>query len=105
MSQGVWIPGATGPVEDLVRNLHRQISRMGDDAAVSVELSDGSLLQLISLSAGPGFGFITLEPHPEGEDPIEVVVPVASIAQIRIGRAESRQRIGFSLPAEPPDSA
>jgi len=31
--------------------------------------------------------------------PLEVVVPVASIAQIRIGKAEPQQRPGFSLPS------
>ena len=65
-----------------------------------MELSDGSLFQLISIAARPGFGFVTLEPHPEGEEPVQVVVPIASIAQIRIGKAEPHQRPGFSLPAE-----
>jgi hypothetical protein len=73
---------------------------MGEDAAVSVELGDGSLFHLISISAKPGYGFITLEPHPEGEEPLEVVVPIASIAQIRIGKAEPQVRPGFALPAE-----
>jgi|ERR671925_562175 hypothetical protein len=103
MSQ-VWTPGAAGPHDDFVRNLHRQVARMGGDAAVSVELADGSLFQLISISSKPGFGFITLQPHPEDEEPMEVVVPVASIAQIRIGKAEPQVRPGFSLPAEPESS-
>jgi hypothetical protein len=89
-----------GPHDELVRNLHRQVTRVGEDAAVSVELSDGSLFDLISISAEPGFGFITLQPHPEGEEPLEVVVPIGSIAQIRIGRAEPHLRPGFTLPAE-----
>jgi hypothetical protein len=83
-----------------VRNLHRQISRLGDDTSVSVELNDGSLFELISIDARPGFGFVTLEPHPAGEEPMQVVVPIASIAQVRIGKAEPHQRPGFSLPAE-----
>ena len=74
---------------------------MGDDAAVSIELSDGSLYQLITLSPRPGFGFITLRPHPDDEEPAEVVVPIASIAQIRIGRADPQIRPGFQLPAAP----
>jgi hypothetical protein len=75
---------------------------MGKDAAVSVELADGSLLHLIAILARPGFGFITLQPHPEGEEPTEIVVPVASITQIRIGHAAPHQRLGFAVPAEKP---
>ena len=100
----VWTPGAPGPHDELVRNLHAQIARHGDDVAVSVELSDGSLFHLISVSPRPGFGFITLEPHPEDEEPREVVIPVGSIAQIRIGRAEPRVRPGFAVPVEEPPS-
>ena len=95
----IWTPGVPGPHDELVRNIHVQVARMGGEASVSVELSDGSLFQLISISPRPGFGFITLQPHPEDEEPLEVVVPVASIAQIRIGKAEPQQRPGFSLPA------
>jgi hypothetical protein len=100
MQREIWTPGSPGPHDDLVRNLHRQIARMGEDASVSVELADGSLFQLISISPRPGFGFITLQPHPEDEEPMEVVVPVASIAQIRIGKTDPQQRPGFALPAE-----
>ena len=39
-----------------------------EPAAVSVELADGSLHRLATLSPEPGFGFITLCPHcDEGE--------------------------------------
>jgi hypothetical protein len=103
MRREVWTPGAPGPHDELVRNLHGQIARMGEGAAVSVELADGSLFQLISISPRPGFGFVTLQPHPEDEDPMEVVVPVASIAQIRIGRPDPQLRPGFALPREPPE--
>ena len=34
-----------------------------EHAGVSVELADGSLHRLASLSAEPGFGFLTLCPH------------------------------------------
>jgi hypothetical protein len=96
------VPGRPGPHDDFVRNLLEQIERMGKDAAVTVELADGSLFHLIAILARPGFGFITLQPHPEGEEPTEIVVPVASITQIRIGHAEPHQRVGFALPAEKP---
>jgi len=98
--QQIWTPGTPGPHDELVRNLHAQIGRHGEEVAVQVELADGSLFHLISISSRPGFGFITLEPHPADEEPKEVVVPIGGIAQIRIGRAESRARPGFSLPPE-----
>jgi hypothetical protein len=102
--RGIWIPGAPGPHDELVRNLHAQIGRFGEDVAVSVELADGSLYHLIAIYPRPGFGFVTLEPHPADEEPKEVVVPIASIAQIRIGQAEPRVRPGFSLPVETPSA-
>jgi hypothetical protein len=95
----VWVPGAAGPHEELVRNLHAQIARHGEEVAVEVELADGASFNLISISAEPGYGFVTLRPHPEDREPREVVVPVASIAQIRIGAADPRTHPGFSLPA------
>jgi hypothetical protein len=97
----IWTPGAPGPHDELVRNQHAQNARLGEDVAVQIELSDGSLYDLISIAPRPGYGFITLEPHPADEEPKEVVVPVGSIAQIRIGRAEPRVRPGFAVPATP----
>jgi hypothetical protein len=71
-----------------------------------VELADGSLFHLISISSKPGFGFITLRPHPEDQPPTEVVVPLGSIAQIRLGPAEPPKRLGFALPVgEAPSTA
>ncbi len=98
----VWTPGAPGPHDEFVRNLHQQIAGQGEDVAVSIELTDGSLYHLISISPRPGFGFITLQPHPEGEEPQEVVVPIAQIALFRIGKAEPRVRPGFALPVKEP---
>ncbi len=100
--QHVWTPGLPGPHDEFVRSLLEQIAGQGADVAVTLELQDGSLYHLISLSPRPGFGFITLKPHPEGEEPKEVVIPIAQIAQIRIGSADPRVRPGFSLPEELP---
>ena len=66
----LWTPGMTGPLEELV-DAHRAADRglpaeHGlERAGVSVELADGSLHRLASLSAEPGFGFVTLCPHCE----------------------------------------
>lgn len=98
----LWIPGAAGPLDQLVERLHRRIAEFAqkhglDQAAVEVELSDGALIPVASISAEPGFGFVTLCPH--GEEPQELVVPIGSIKQIVLGAPEpARSRFGFSLP-------
>ena len=94
------MPGTPGPHDEFVRNLHGQSARYGEEVAVEIELADGASFHLISLSPEPGFGFVTLRPHPEDDDPKEVVVPVAAIAQIRIGSSDQRARAGFALPSE-----
>jgi hypothetical protein len=71
------------------------------EAAVHLELTDGARFALHSLSAEPGFGFVTIRPHPEDREdaPGELVVPVGSIRRIELDRAvEERARLGFSLP-------
>ena len=57
--QGVpelWTPGMAGPLEDLVARIHRRIEAFASEhgleqAMVEVELADGALLRLESLSA------------------------------------------------------
>ena len=98
----LWIPGAAGPLDQLVERLHRRIAEFAQkhglaEALVEVELSDGALIPVASISAEPGFGFVTLCPH--GEEPQELVVPIGSIKQIVLGAPEpARSRFGFSLP-------
>jgi hypothetical protein len=95
-----------GPLEDFVDRLHRQIEAFAADAGVEhafveVELFDGGRFPLDSISAEPGFGFVTLAPHQavEEELPERLIVPVGSIRRIELARAEEqRSRFGFSLP-------
>jgi hypothetical protein len=100
----LWIPGAAGPLDQLVERLHRRIAVFAEkhglaEAAVEVELADGALITVAAISPEPGFGFVTLCPH--GEDPQELVVPVGSIKQIVLGAPEpARARFGFALPDE-----
>jgi hypothetical protein len=94
-----------GPLDELVNRVHRRIDAFReehglDEVEVSVELIDGALHRLASLSAEPGFGFITLCPHGEDGEPQELIVPLGAIREIRLGRAEPEQRLGFSVPAE-----
>jgi hypothetical protein len=94
----LWVPG--GPTTDeLVRALHRQIEAWTAEhgpARVEVELRDGSLLALESISAEPGFGFVTLTPH--ADEPQAVIVPVAAIARMTIAATEPERALGFTLP-------
>jgi hypothetical protein len=102
----VWIPGG-GSVDEFVVRVRQQVGRFAErrdalQAKVEVELRDGALLVLDSLGAEPGYGFVTLCPHAENEDEREeLIVPLASIALIRISSAEEEPRFGFALP-EPP---
>ena len=94
-----------GPLEDLVGRIHRRIESFAaehglEQAMVSVELSDGALIRLASLSAEPGYGFLTLVPHGEESEPQELIVPIGAIRQITLSRAEAASPIGFSLPTE-----
>ncbi len=71
---------------------------------MQIELADGSRLTAHSISPEPGFGFITLCPHPEDapESPPleELIVPVGTIRRITVGEPEpARARFGFSLPS------
>jgi hypothetical protein len=96
----LWTPGMVGPLDQLVERIQRRVEafRTGhglEDVGVEVELHDGSLHRLASIAAEPGFGFVTLVPHPEDEGPEELIVPLGAVARIRIGRVEPEQRLGF----------
>ena len=100
----LWIPGAAGPDSELVARLHRQIRAFADKrglakAIVEVELRGGARFQLDSLSAQPGYGFVTLCPQPGEDVPAELIVPVGAIARIELLAAdEPDPRFGFSVP-------
>jgi hypothetical protein len=100
----LWIPGMAGPLDELVGRIHRRIEKFatehGVEAMVEVELVDGSLHRLQSISAEPGYGFVTLCPHSEFE-PQVLIVPLGAIRQLTIAAAEPERRIGFSLPPDP----
>ena len=103
----LWTPGMAGPLEELVNRIERRIEsfRMEhglEQAGVSVELVDGSLHRLASISAEPGFGFVTLCPHPVAGEPEELIVPIGTIREIRIAAVEGEKRLGFVLPGDSP---
>ncbi|HWH55220.1 MAG TPA: hypothetical protein VNT04_06535 [Gaiellaceae bacterium] len=99
----LWVPGAPS-ADDFVTRVHQQIARFADaygldQARVEIELRDGALLVLDTISPEPGYGFVTLRPHPEdGGEREELIIPLASVARIRISPAEQEPQFGFALP-------
>jgi hypothetical protein len=102
----LWLPGVEGPQDEFVERLHRQIERFArerkvEHISVEVELDGGSRFALDTISPEPGFGFVTMRPHPsdDPEIPDEVVVPIASIRRIELDDAEEQRKpFGFTLP-------
>jgi hypothetical protein len=101
----LWLPG--GPsAEDFVARLHQQIARFAAtqalaQAMVEVELRDGARVVLDSIAAEPGYGFVTLRPHPQdGGEREELIVPLAAVVQIRLSPAEKDPKFGFALPED-----
>ena len=100
----IWIPGVAGPLDDFLQRIQRRVERFAEAhgierPSVEVELIDGALLVLESMSPEPGYGFLTLVPHPEeeGDEPYELVVPVGAIRQLAIRMPEpARGRFGFA---------
>jgi hypothetical protein len=97
----LWIPGASGPLDDLVARVQLRIEAFGEltgaPPVVEVELRDGSRAALRGIDAEPGFGFVTLSPHGDGGEE-EWIVPVAAVARIVLRKAEEREPFGFSSP-------
>ena len=57
-----------GPAEELVKRIERRVERFKEEhglaeVEVTIELLDGSLHRLRTLSAEPGFGFVSFCPH------------------------------------------
>jgi hypothetical protein len=90
-----------GPLDELVKRILRRVDVFKDehsldDVEVSIELMDGSLHRLHTMSSEPGFGFVSFRPH--GDDPEEVIVPLGAVREIRIGVPGSEQTFGFAGP-------
>ena len=101
----LWVPGFAGPLDDLVERIHRRIAAFAEEAGVEqahveVELADGVRYAVESLTADPGYGFVTIRPYPGDGTPALVIVPIGSIRRIELsGAAEERAQLGFSVPA------
>ena len=104
MPSELWVPGFAGPLDDLIERIHRRIEQFAGEAgverpSVEVELVDGVRYGVESLSPEPGYGFVTIRPHPGEDVPAEVIVPIGSIRRIELSRAaDERGQLGFSVP-------
>ena len=98
----LWLPGASGPLDELVTQIHLRIEafveRHGKQALVEVELRDGPTAAVRSISSEPGSGFFTLSPHAEDGGEEEWIVPIAAVARITLRALEEREPFGFALP-------
>jgi hypothetical protein len=101
----LWVPGFAGPLDDLVERIHRRVQQFADEAGVErafveVELADAVRYAVESMSADPGYGFVTIRPHPAEDVLAEVIVPIGSIKRIELSvAAEERTQLGFSVPS------
>ena len=86
----LWVPGFAGPVDDLIDRIIRRIERSPEEAGssgvVEVELVDGVGTTVEALTAEPGYGFVTIRPHPGDGIPAEVIVPIGSIKRIELSK-------------------
>jgi hypothetical protein len=104
LSPELWVPGAAEPsLDDFVGRIHKRVERFateraGGQAAVTVELRDGSVHRLLTISPEPGYGFVTLCPWVEDGDAEELIVPVGAIARITLKPLEEHPPFGFTQP-------
>jgi hypothetical protein len=99
----LWIPGASGPLDDLVARIRLRIQafteRTGAPPVVAIELRDGTTATLRDIEGEPGFGFVALSPHGDDGAEEEWIVPVGAVARFVLRRAEEREPFGFTPPA------
>ena len=91
-----------GPLEELVKRIERKVVRFEEehdltDVEVTVELADGAVHRLRTISAEPGFGFVSFTPHGEDDDdPREIIVPLGAVREIRIAAPGPEHAFGFA---------
>ena len=90
-----------GPLDELVQRIVRRVDAFKADhgleeAEVSVELVDGSLYRLKTISSEPGFGFVSMCPHCDEGEPEEIIVPLGAIRELRISAPSHEQPLGFA---------
>lgn len=75
-----------------------RIDRELEAVEVVAELWDGAVHRLETLTPEPGFGFLTLVPVPEPEEPPSLlVVPVGALRGFTISPPDPEHPFGFSV--------
>ena len=92
-----------GPLDELVKRILRRIDVFKTDngleeVEVTVELLDGSLHRLRTLSADPGYGFVSFRPHGGEDEPEELIVPLGAVREFRLAAPGVEQAFGFVAP-------
>ena len=95
-----------GPLEELVKRIERKVERFKEehglaDVEVTIELSDGAVHRLRTVSAEPGFGFVSFTPHSEDDEPQELIVPLGAVRELRLGAPGPEQAFGFAVTTSP----
>ena len=90
-----------GPLEELVKRIERRAESFREqhglaEVEMSIELADGALHRVRTLSAEPGFGFVSFCPHCDDGDPQEIIVPLGAVREIRLSAPGPDQAVGFS---------
>ena len=67
--------------------------RAGDTAVIALEngFPVGAAWYRLFAADEPGYGYITLVPHPEDGEPQELIVPLGAIRQLTLSKAEQRR--------------
>jgi len=67
-----------------------------DQAEVRIELADGSLHTVESMTAEPGFGFFSFTPHAQDDqEPRRMIVPIGVVRSIEISAPDPERPFGF----------
>ena len=102
MSQHIWTPGASGPLDELVARISSMVLAFAEEhsleqAEVRLELADGSRYLLAAATAEPGFGFFSFVAHQaEGDEPRRVIIPIGAVKSVEISAPDSERPFGFA---------
>jgi hypothetical protein len=104
VSQHIWTPGASGPLDELVARVSGMVASFAQEhgleqAEVRLELADGSRYLLAGATPEPGFGFLSFVPHQaEGDEPRRMIVPIGAVKTIEISAPDPERPFGFTTP-------
>ncbi len=102
MSTHLWTPGVAGPLDEFIARVTRIVASFASEnglpqAEVRIQLADGSLHSVESMTAEPGFGFFSFRPHGEdGREPRLTIVPVGVVRSIEVSAPDPERPFGFT---------